>query len=1295
MSMQMTVRLILAAAFTLTTANALADPAQEARQLLITAGVKGGLIVHVGCGDGTLTAALRANDCFIVHGLDADAKNVEAARRHIQSLGLYGKVSAELWDAKRLPYVDNLVNLVVVSGGCQVTSDEIMRVLAPNGVAYIAGKKTVKPRPKAMDEWTHYLYDASNNAVSHDTLVAPPRHMQWIGGPRWSRHHDHMSSVSAMVTANGRIFSILDEGSRAAIWLPPQWSLVARDAFNGTILWRRSIAEWNTHLWPLKSGPNQLPRRLVAVGDRVYVTLGINAPVTALDAATGATVRTYDGTAHTDEIQLADGTLFLLVAQSPNKWQTYRHTQTYVWDNTNRANKEWAWDQEARHILAMDAASGRLLWKKQQRVAPLTLTVDRDRVYCYDGGKVVALSRKDGAPAWASEPIVRKQPFPTGYGPTLVVQQNVVMLSVEQKSMTALDAVTGRTLWSSAHYRGGHASPDDLFVINNLVWCGRVADGKDDGLFTGRDLRTGEIKVEFMPSATNYWFHHRCYRAKATDRYVICSRTGTEFVDLAAKTWDINHWVRGACLYGIMPANGMIYNGPHPCGCYLESKLFGFNALAPARKSVEHGAWSTERLERGPGYRNADTPVRAGESPHTIADRSVRVTSSDDWPTYRADAARSGSAKTKVPVELKRAWQTDLGGKLSSVVVADGKLFVASVDTHGVHTLDANTGKKLWSFTTGGRVDSPPTIWQGRAIFGSADGCVYCLRASDGAVVWKFRAAPADQRLMALEQLESPWPVSGSVLVLNGVVHCVAGRSAFLDGGMRLLGLDAKSGRKVYETILNDRDPQTGEPLHNFVKQLDMPTALPDILSSDGRSVYMRAQAFDLKGARREFAPMDPKEQTGEGVHLFSRSGFLDGDWWHRSFWMYGKGVSSGYGAWFRPGNFAPAGRLMVFDDALVYGFDRKPEFMCNASIYEYFLYGADKQTQSNRIERVSTATGKINAASGKKSASSSDWATRRKFSISELTAAGYKWAEGDMPLQARGMVLAGGALFVAGPPDLVNEEQAFKNQDDPAIKAKLAEQAAALEGKRGALLWAFSAADGRKLAAWQLDSMPVFDGMAAANGKLFYASVDGKIVCLAGEGAALKPAPDAKLTPLDISVKATEIKLPSKDADFAKLDQAHVFQSELGYRVAADTKTIGMALKKLDAPLTGKVTLKCKLQFTGAAGLRNGYLAFGDSADEAKLVKCGLRVAMKTAAVLQGPLSRNKGATTAYEIDAEKLHDLIVTVDLASGVMTFKSGKATVTAKLASPMKSITHVGYCTNQATVDFSAVEVTSEE
>ena len=87
---------------------------RQTEKILNACDVKGGLIVHIGCGDGKLTAALRANERYIVQGLDSDAKNVEQARKYIRSLGVYGAVSVDRLQGNRLPYVDNLVNLVVM-----------------------------------------------------------------------------------------------------------------------------------------------------------------------------------------------------------------------------------------------------------------------------------------------------------------------------------------------------------------------------------------------------------------------------------------------------------------------------------------------------------------------------------------------------------------------------------------------------------------------------------------------------------------------------------------------------------------------------------------------------------------------------------------------------------------------------------------------------------------------------------------------------------------------------------------------------------------------------------------------------------------------------------------------------------------------------------------------------------------------------------------------------------------------------------------------------------------------------
>ncbi|MHC4329851.1 MAG: class I SAM-dependent methyltransferase [Planctomycetota bacterium] len=201
-----------------------AQQSDQAKNILEATGVKGGVVVHIGCGDGRLTAALRAGDSYIVQGLDYDAQNVEKAREHIRSLGLYGKVSIDHLRGAGLPYIDNFVNLIVSEDLGDIAMGEVLRVLAPNGVAYIrkAGEwfKAVKERPAEIDDWTHYLYDASGNAVAKDSVVGPPRRMQWVGSPKWARSHEHSASLNALVSANGRIFYIMDEGPRDSRKIP-------------------------------------------------------------------------------------------------------------------------------------------------------------------------------------------------------------------------------------------------------------------------------------------------------------------------------------------------------------------------------------------------------------------------------------------------------------------------------------------------------------------------------------------------------------------------------------------------------------------------------------------------------------------------------------------------------------------------------------------------------------------------------------------------------------------------------------------------------------------------------------------------------------------------------------------------------------------------------------------------------------------------------------------------------------------------------------------------------------------
>ena len=388
-----------------------------AKRILAATGFKGGLVVHLGCGSGRLTAALAHSGNRVVHGLDASPQNVSQARRYLRSQGRYGSVAVDLLRDGRLPYADSSVNLVFGENTGVVTRSEIERVLCPGGVAYTRTngewKRSDKPWPAAIDSWTHCMYDASGNAVSKDTVVAPPHHLQWVGEPRHSRQHEKLGSVSAVVSAAGRLFSIQDEGPAASVLLPAAWFLVARDAFNGVVLWKKPMDSWESHLRTFRSGPPELARRLVACGDRVYATLGFGQPIVELDAATGDTIRTYAETATATEFVLEEGIVYVVLGPDglPSRVTAAKRRGAAV-------------PSPAYEVCAVSAATGEVVWRRSgaatATVMPTTLAVSGDRTFYQTVSAVHALNAKTGATIWqAPRPVTTQRP--SWSAPTLVV----------------------------------------------------------------------------------------------------------------------------------------------------------------------------------------------------------------------------------------------------------------------------------------------------------------------------------------------------------------------------------------------------------------------------------------------------------------------------------------------------------------------------------------------------------------------------------------------------------------------------------------------------------------------------------------------------------------------------------------------------------------------------------------------------------------------------------------------------------------------------------------------------------
>jgi hypothetical protein len=376
----------------------------------------------------------------------------------------------------------------------------------------------------------------------------------------------------------------------------------------------------------------------------------------------------------------------------------------------------------------------------------------------------------------------------------------------------------------------------------------------------------------------------------------------------------------------------------------------------------------------------------------------------------------------------------------------------------------------MWRFTADGRVDSPPAIVGGLCAFGSADGHVYCLTMDEGELVWRFRAATNDRCMVAFGQAESTSPVSGSVLVRGGEVIFAAGRSIFLDDGLRMIRLELRSGELISEHIMTDEDPERpGRSFQYRARGLNMPVGLPDILSCDEQNIYMRSQQFDFAGKRKHFTPLSAVPgRSRAGVHLFSPTGFLDASWMHRSYWVYGTGFDEGAGGWPQAGKSVVAGRILCHDAMSIYGYGRKKHYFQWSTPLEYHLFAADKAPTA------------VEAGNPR----------------SPVT---YRWSR-EVKLHVKSMIVAGDKLYIAGPPVVLNEASAYKDLLNKEVRARRDEQTDAFRGQRGGVLQVVAAECGETITEIKLDYLPAFDGMAAAEGKLLVASADGRLVCYGRE---------------------------------------------------------------------------------------------------------------------------------------------------------------------------------------------------
>lgn len=779
-------------------APAFSGEADDAKEILAAIPAPGGLCLHLGCGRAEtagLTAALGETSGMLVHGLALDDAALARARAAIQERGVAGKSMAEKLAGKSLPYLQELARAVVIEDAAALEAagigkDEVQRVLAPGGllIAKSSGKwtATAKPRPKTMDEWTHPHHGPDGNMVSADQALTFPLGLRWVDGVPTDRGgFGSCASCRAAVLAGGRCFTVnIDELNSNGTAI-----LKARDAFSGFPLWRfdcegsygKVELDWR-NTWPLAASETR-------------VCTAKPAGVVLLDAATGKVEATCATKFQPRRLLLTEGSV---VAACWEKLELSNPKDGFESDGIRAV---W-WPAGAGSIETFDAATGTPKWSLP--LAAVTIVANEGTLYAltHQGNPptertLVAVELATGKEKW-------RVPH-TAFGAEADTCLNFAGPGCVVVSKTKAKGPKGVFVLNAADGKVLHTIPATVArcIVGTELWCSEArfdlkTGAKLPGQGLGGNYAAGNIVGGCVPSIV------------VAGKYITASRGGgyLQLPDPGGKQPVKLSFpaVRGACIMGMLPANGMFYTAQNNCAC-VGSQVGGFVACGPGNTTPAAADFEQARpVEKGPAFGATDAPATA-----------------DDWPTYRQNNERSGGMTAKLPEQLKQLWKTPcvkLGeGRygeawharigcpqpLTAPIVAAGLVIVGGYDSGEVIALKPESGAPVWRKLLGSRIDSPPTYHQGLLLVGCHDGWVYALRAKDGELAYRVRIAPLDRRLVAYGLVASVWPAAGSVLVHDGVAYATAGRSTSTEGGVALVAFKPGSGETVWAKCLGEK----------------------------------------------------------------------------------------------------------------------------------------------------------------------------------------------------------------------------------------------------------------------------------------------------------------------------------------------------------------------------------------------------------------------------------------------------------------------------------------------------------
>lgn len=600
-------------------------------------------------------------------------------------------------------------------------------------VASMASGQVVPPDER---EWPGYKGNAGLSGSSSDNSIKPPFKLAWsyrldgdassdagagvtvAGGKVYVNVHNTRSIVAIDATTGRFAWEYKDAAvgymtvptyaeGRIFLWLrqPKKAALVVLDAATGKELRQQ----------PLKAeGIDPTRAGLPVLDGKVFCSEGGEEPaVTAFDTKSGKELwRTGLGK--------EDGTCAVCpVAAGGKVFVATRATHNYKKSTVGAT-------------FALDAATGKILWRRQGIVPHTSMASDGRVVACApflaEDERFHLLDAKNGETLWNA-------PRRFHYTPTTITA-DLILIKPYGSDLFALDRQTGKQRWyfnsftssgcCSAVVAGGHA----------FVGTGHPPGGDLEGLrpFSyGKTVpreqgKSGAVHAIDLKTGKSVWHFG----------------TGNNICGEPALAYGKLYFAsRDGCVYCFTPCKEGEPTTP-------EAK----DKSDPVAPAVVAELLEPKRMDRPRA--GLDWPMLGGTADRAGVEMpSLRLSLEQAWKfdtggrivgaaAIRYGRALIGSDGGKIQaIDLKtgkRAWEFDTGAAVRCSPAVAGDLVFCGSDSGEFFALDAATGKKRWAFSTGGPVRGSPLVVGGIVLFGANDHNLYALDRLTGKKLWNFRA---------------------------------------------------------------------------------------------------------------------------------------------------------------------------------------------------------------------------------------------------------------------------------------------------------------------------------------------------------------------------------------------------------------------------------------------------------------------------------------------------------------------------------------------------------------------------